>query len=46
MWMLFDPTPRTLDAPPGPGSQIFPTPGHTPFVGGALEARVDADATG
>ena len=29
---------------PGPGSQIFPTPGHSPFVAGPLEERTDAVA--
>src|ERR1700735_4842477 len=37
MLMVLSPTPRTEDAPPGPASQILPTPGHTPFVG-----RLDA----
>src|SRR5580704_16990632 len=31
MWMVVEPTPRTEDAPPGPGSQILPTPGQTPL---------------
>src|ERR1700729_1907874 len=44
--MLFGPTPRTLEEPPGPCSQIFPTPGHSPLVGGALEARMEAVAAG
>src|SRR6202035_3276315 len=30
--MVLAPTPRTEEAPPGPGSQILPTPGHSPFV--------------
>src|SRR5271170_3291265 len=30
MWMVFELTPRTEDAPPGPGSQILPTPGQAP----------------
>src|ERR1700735_5321599 len=33
MLVVLSPTPRTDDAPPGPGSQILPTPGHTPLVG-------------
>ena len=28
MWMVFGATPRTDEAPPAPGSQILPTPGH------------------
>jgi hypothetical protein len=31
MLMVFAPTPRTEEAPPGPGSQILPTPGQTPL---------------
>src|ERR1700733_9801223 len=31
--MVLSPTPRTEDAPPGPASQILPTPGHSPLVG-------------
>jgi hypothetical protein len=34
------PTPRTEEAPPGPGSHILPTPGHTP-----LELDADVAAT-
>src|SRR3984957_16512530 len=30
MLMVFGLTPRTEEAPPGPGSQILPTPGQTP----------------
>src|ERR1700689_4341710 len=30
--MVFAPTPRTEEAPPDPGSQIFPTPGQTPLL--------------
>ena len=30
MLMVLDPTPRIEDEPPGPGSQIFPTPGQVP----------------
>src|ERR1700736_6103260 len=33
MWMVCGPTPRTEEAPPGPGSQILPTPGQVPLVG-------------
>jgi hypothetical protein len=29
--MVLEPTPRTEEAPPGPGSQILPTPGQTPL---------------
>src|SRR5258708_38050953 len=32
MLMVLEPTPRTDEAPPGPGSQILPTPGHAPLV--------------
>ena len=39
MLMVLEPTPRTEEAPPGPGSQILPTPGQTP-VGAALEDSV------
>jgi hypothetical protein len=39
--MVFAPTPRTVEAPPGPGSHILPTPGHTPLE---LEADVAAPA--
>src|SRR5271166_5565769 len=31
MWIVFGPTPRTDEAPPGPGSQILPTSGQTPL---------------
>src|SRR5208283_904504 len=31
MLMVLAPTPRTEEAPPGPGSQILPTPGQTPL---------------
>jgi hypothetical protein len=37
--MVLEPTPRTEEAPPGPGSQILPTPGQFPLVG-ALEDNV------
>jgi hypothetical protein len=37
MLMVLAPTPRTEEAPPGPGSHILPTPGHTPL-------ELDADA--
>src|SRR3984885_11070519 len=30
--MVLAPTPRTEEAPPGPGWQILPTPGHSPLV--------------
>src|SRR5580704_3269948 len=30
--MVLAPTPRTEEVPPGPGSQILPTPGHSPLV--------------
>jgi hypothetical protein len=36
MLMVLSPTPRTVEAPPGPGSHILPTPGQTP-----LEAAPD-----
>jgi hypothetical protein len=39
MLMVFLPTPRTEEAPPGPGSHILPTPGHTPLE---LDADVAA----
>ncbi len=55
MLMVLEPTPRTEEAPPGPGSQILPTPGQTPLVGAlddnvrladvAAEAVVEASAT-
>ena len=41
MLMVLEPTPRTVEAPPGPGSHILPTPGHTPLE---LEAAVAAPA--
>jgi hypothetical protein len=41
MLMVFFPTPRTEEAPPGPGSHILPTPGHTPLE---LDADVVAAA--
>jgi hypothetical protein len=41
MLMVFFPTPRTEEAPPGPGSHILPTPGHTPLE---LDADVAAPA--
>jgi hypothetical protein len=41
MLMVFLPTPRTEEAPPGPGSHILPTPGHTPLE---LDADVVAAA--
>src|ERR1700722_2870450 len=43
MLMVLVPTPRTEEAPPGPGSQILPTPGQIPLVGAFDEARL-ADA--
>ena len=39
MLMVLSPTPRTEEEPPGPGSQILPTPGHTPLE---LDADVAA----
>jgi hypothetical protein len=42
MLMVLSPTPRTDEAPPEPGSQILPTPGHTPLVG-ALDASTRLD---
>src|ERR1039458_9490296 len=39
MLMVFLPTPRTEEAPPGPGPQILPTPGQTPLEG-ALDDNV------
>src|ERR1700691_5201423 len=39
MLMVLEPTPRTVEAPPGPGSHILPTPGQTP-----LEAVLEEDA--
>jgi hypothetical protein len=39
--MVFLPTPRTEDAPPGPDSHILPTPGQTPLE---LDANVAAPA--
>src|ERR1700677_109404 len=47
MLMVLLPTPRTEEAPPGPGSHILPTPGQTPLAlaaAVALSAPVDADA--
>ena len=44
MWMVLGPTPRTVDEPPGPGSQILPTPAHWPLVGPVPSARVAAPA--
>jgi hypothetical protein len=41
MLMVLSPTPRTEEDPPGPGSQILPTPGHTPLE---LDADVAAPA--
>src|ERR1700733_3140551 len=41
MLMVLLPTPRTEEAPPGPGSHILPTPGQTPLE---LDADVAADA--
>ena len=35
MLMVLGPTPRTEEEPPGPGSQILPTPGHSPLVDSA-----------
>ena len=43
MSMDLSDTPRTLEAPPGPGPQIWPTPGHTPLA--ELEVRTAAEAT-
>jgi hypothetical protein len=45
MWMVLVPTPRTEDAPPAPDSQIFPTPGHCPFVASEELARVRVGVT-
>jgi hypothetical protein len=48
MLMVFWPTPRTDEAPPGPGSHILPTPGHTPLeleLDVAAAAVVDVSAT-
>src|SRR5580698_10642182 len=44
MLMVFLPTPRTEEAPPGPGSHILPTPGHTPLELDAAAAVVDDSA--
>src|ERR1700722_11978080 len=44
MLMVLSPTPRTEEAPPGPASQILPTPGQVPLVG-ALDASVRLDDT-
>src|ERR1039458_3779910 len=41
MLMVLAPTPRTEEAPPGPGSHILPTPGQTPLE---LDADVAAAA--
>ena len=41
MLMVFEPTPRTEEVPPDPGSQILPTPGQTPLP---LDADVEAPA--
>jgi hypothetical protein len=41
MLMVLVPTPRTVEAPPGPGSHILPTPGQTPLE---LDADVAAVA--
>jgi hypothetical protein len=41
MLMVLELTPRTDEVPPGPGSQILPTPGHTPLE---LDAEVAAAA--
>ena len=41
MLMVLSPTPRTEEAPPGPGSHILPTPGQTPLE---LDADVAAAA--
>src|SRR6202453_5190761 len=41
MLMVLLPTPRTVEAPPDPGSQILPTPGQTPLP---LDADVTAEA--
>ncbi len=48
MLMVLAPTPRTVEAPPGPGSQILPTPGQTPLeldADVAAAAVVDESAT-
>src|SRR5271155_6246277 len=39
MLMVLSPTPRTEEAPPDPGSQILPTPCHSPLVD-TLDASV------
>src|SRR5580700_7540039 len=44
MLMVLAPTPRTEEAPPGPGSQILPTPGHWPFVESASVRPADVAA--
>src|ERR1700735_478145 len=41
MWMVLEATPRTVEAPPVPGSHILPTPGQTPLE---LDADVAAEA--
>src|SRR5271168_3869258 len=48
MLMVLAPTPRTVEAPPAPGSQILPTPGQTPLeldADVAALAVVDENAT-
>src|SRR5580704_8027468 len=45
MLMVFWPIPRTDDDPPGPGSQILPTPGHWPLVAKANVRPADVAAT-
>src|SRR5271170_6389993 len=42
MLIVLSPTPRPEEAPPGPASQIFPTPGHIPLVG-TLDASARLD---
>jgi hypothetical protein len=42
--MVFWLTPRTDDDPPGPGSQILPTPGHWPLVARANVRLADVAA--
>jgi hypothetical protein len=39
MLIVLEATPRTVEAPPGPGSHILPTPGQTPLVA-ALDDNV------
>ena len=45
MLMVLSPHPAaTEEAPPGPASQILPTPGHSPFVALDASTRLDAVA--